>query len=393
MFMKNSLEFIVDSLVDLFTDENGYVTRKEGSLPYANPVSATNTIHKSASDATLNSEESLDKKSEQADILQSEEIQTDAAQTATLESSITWAVRSLVVGKANVSLTGDKVLAIKRFLDQVKNDMKISLNIPKVFVVDGGDETKNSSIRETKKLEMQRIQTRIELLKGHVNEAELYIKASRYHVNKEPKEADSLLKTWEQMLLWLRTDEIKELLHLVLVYEGDMPFQNNDEIQKTLEDLESNFVSDLFRFMFKVKLDELRHDGREHTSYVRIVPEQVAEELLDVFPNNINATNAVVKKLTGPALRINLLIQSINSLQQVATKSYDEIEKKRYSLLPTWTALYLPAATPNLIASTPNKFLCEMKDVLSRYHDQAKVLQSSQEHRKNNKTMKNLLNL
>jgi len=402
--MRNSLEFVVDSMLDLFTNPTtGYIVRKEGSLPYANPSSATDTIHKSASNATINSEETQgenpvetakseetqgdqspeanDQKDPQTEVTKFEPTSTAAASIGSGYGLFWYA---LSVYNDTVPLTADKVMAIKHFIIQVQQEMLEPLPVARMFISANEDAAKAILIETIKKSELQKLQTRIDLLSGYLKDAELRIKASRHYVNKAPAEADSLLETWKQMLSWLRTDETLDLLHMVLTYESNVSVQKRDEIQKTFEDLEGKFVSDLFRLAFQVKMDELRHNGREYTSYVRMVPADVAEELLEVLPTNINSLNAYAKKLPGQVPRINQLIQSIAALQQVAAKCYNEIEnKRRYSLLPDRVASFLPARTPSLVVSTHNQFLANMKDALEEYHKNAKALKSAQERYKN----------
>ncbi len=324
--MKNSFEFVVDTLLDLFMNlDTGYLAKRKGRL------------------------------------------------SGDMQANNDWFEYARSLAGDNKELTYSKILVIKDFIEKVRADMIRPLSISKNLSID----TEPSNII---KVEVEQLKNRIELLLEYTNTAALAIKDKRERVNKAPGEADSLLEVWKYTILWLLSSDTLGLLHMVLSFESESIDPPMEGLKKQREYLENTFVSDIFKLLFTVKLDELLHSGREYTNYVRMVPDYVTEELLSVFPTAINSLQEYFMTSPPPNAmhRTKKLIELIQSLQYVTTKCFNKIEEKRYSILPDRAALYLPSFTPSLVVSNPNKFLKDLDVKLESFHNLSKTLELEQ---------------
>jgi hypothetical protein len=339
-------------------------------------------------------------------------IQTTSGSQIPISQRVKWAVLYNV--GYTVDLTAAKVLALEHFVDQVKKDTKTELKLQKFFLSDQEDfhksesstdlneksktkDLKNSKeIKDIKARELAQLQDKIRLLILHGNEAEAKILSSIEEINsdrqaqnkaaKSPATADAYLRIWANMWEWALSEA--HLIHICLAFEApasaESKAQNgstrtfSDEKLKLFarrESLETKLVTYLFRTMFIVKLDEVRHTQKEYTGYTRQLPSAEAAKLLRKLAETIRDLNGNILRYPGLP-RISPFITVIESVQQTVATAFSTIESTRYSILSDSTAQYLPSITPTIIASTPNKFLLEMEDILRSFHRDAGTLKT-----------------
>lgn len=323
--MKNSLEFVVDTLLDLFSNpDTGYIAMRRSRV-------------------------------------------ADGNDSAWLEYARSW------VGD-NKDLTAVKIAAIKTLMEKVSVEMRSPVSISKKV-------STAAATSEDDDPEFMMLINRIKLLGEYVNTAQSTIKMERDLKGKAPAVADSLLEVWNNSLDWLSADGITELLYLVLSYESESNESPLEGLKKRRHELENSFVSEVFKVTFAVKMDDLLHKGREYTGYIRMVPDYVAEELLNELPAAINSLHEYFMTSPNPMSRTQKLLESIRSLQHVSTECFTKMEQTRYSLLPDRAALYLPSQTPSLVVSNPNPFLLSTAAKFEKFFIDVKSLEQAQKNK------------
>lgn len=341
-------------------------------------------------------EEKKKKKKEDVEVIE------DSAQNASIFSegwnALTWAARALAGD--TVDLTAAKVIALEKLVQQTDEDMRVALKIQKLFINEQEEKTtssgdlvskdkankdaKNTELKEIKEKELKKIQERIRLLSSYGAEAEAKISSSIERTNEDrqaqkksaraPGLADAYLKIWDGMLAWMATDS--SLLHICLAFEAEANAESKGELFTKRDDLERKFVTYLFRTMFTVKQDEIRHSQKETTGYTRQLSSAEATKLIKKLQETIKNLNSNVTQYPG-LRRIEHLGTLIESVQQTVNTAYKSIESTRYSLLSDSAAEWLPSQTPTIIASTPNKFLIKMESDLREFHKDCGTLKTA----------------